>query len=149
MVLKVRVQKLVDDMPAAFGQAFAHILAGVLAGNQPADVNQLQKRAFVPAVQPGGGRVPALDERQLLHRIVDEGGQLNADFLGYRGSQDRVNFFPDNAGRRVKDVDERLVLTVQVADIVFGAFWQLGHGFKPDNLAGSSPLRGKIPRKER
>ena len=134
MVLKVGVQQLVDDMPAVDRQAFAHMVAGVLAGDEPAQLNQPQQVFAVPGIQVVLLRFQL---RQFLRRIVDQGGQLCPVGGGHRLAQHHVDLFADNARRAVEDVDERLVLAVQVAHKMFGALGQAGQGFQVDDLAGS------------
>ncbi len=51
VVLKVGVEQLIQNVPAAGRQAGAHMLPGMLGGHQPADINEPQQRLGVPLVQ--------------------------------------------------------------------------------------------------
>ena len=59
--------------------------------------------------------------------------------------QHQVDLFPDDPRRTVEDVEERLVLSVQVAHKVLGALGQPGDGFDADDLAGGRRHGGELP----
>ena len=121
VVLKVGVQKLVNDMPTALRQAGTHIFPCVLGRNKAAYIDQAQQRLAVPGFQLKAFRVAGLEQGQLARRVVDQGGKLGTDGLGHVFTQDKINFFADNTGSGVQQVDKSLVFAVQVTDIMLGA----------------------------
>ena len=149
VVLKVGVQKLVNDMPTALRQAGTHIFPCVLGRNKAAYIDQAQQRLAVPGFQLKAFRVAGLEQGQLARRVVDQGGKLGTDGLGHVFTQDKVNFFADNTGSGVQQVDKSLIFAVQVTDIMLGTLGQLGGGFQADNGAGSRGLGGIIPCQQR
>ena len=51
VVLKVGVKQFVEDVAAILGQAAAHMVAGVLAGHEPAQIDEPQQCQPIPGVQ--------------------------------------------------------------------------------------------------
>ena len=148
MVFEVGVEQLIQNVAAACGQAFADMLAGVFGGDQTADVDEAQERLGIPLVQPVLIGAAGLELGQLLVGIIDEGGQLGAGRLRDGISQHDIDFFADDAGRRVQDVDKSLILAVQVTHKVFRPLGQLEQSLCADDLAGCCRLRGVIPRQQ-
>ena len=148
MVFEVGVEQLIQNVAAACGQAFADMLAGVFGGDQTADVDEAQERLGIPLVQSVLIGAAGLELGQLLVGIIDEGGQLGAGRLRNGISQHDIDFFADDAGRRVQDVDKGLVLAVQIAHKVLRTLGQLEQSLCADDLAGCCRLRGVIPRQQ-
>ena len=145
VVLKVGVEQLVQHIAAARRQAGAHIAAGVLGGDQPADVDQPEQGLAVPALEGGFARLLGLELGQLFGRVVDQGGQLGPLAGGHRLAQHLVHLFPNDPRGRVEDVDKGLVLPVQVAHEMLGALGQLEQGLGADDLAGGRRLGRVVP----
>ena len=79
------------------------------------------------------------------HLIIDQSRQLGPRPLRHGIPQHNVYLFADDDGSGVQDMYERLVLTVQVAHDVLGAFGQLEQCLCADDLAGGRGLRGVVP----
>ena len=132
--LVVGVEQLVDDVGVLLGQGLPDLGAGVLGGDQAADVDETVEGDAVPLLQLFrvfglGGHLA-----ELLLGIVDEGGQLVPVGLGDAGGEEGVHLLPDHAGGRVEDVEEGLVLAVDVGDEVLGALGQVQDGLQVDDL---------------
>ena len=114
----------------------------MLGGDEPAHLQQPGEGADVKGSAVG---LLSQQSRQLLHRVVDQGGKFRP--LGRRDffSQHLVHLFPDNTRSVVEDVGEGLVFPVQVAHEVLGALGQPQQGGLVDDLSGSGFQRGKIP----
>ena len=76
VVLKVGVKQLVEDVAAVLRQTVAHMVAGMLAGHEPAQVDEPQQRLTVPLFQRFLVGAALLELGQLLVRIVDQSRQL-------------------------------------------------------------------------
>ncbi len=111
----------------------------MLARHEPAQVDQAQQRLAIPGFQLKAFRVVGLEQGQFACWVVDQGGKLGTDGLGYVFTQDKINFFADNTGSGVQQVDKSLVFAVQVTDIMLGALGQLGGGFQADNALELRP----------
>ena len=133
VVLKMGVEQFVQNVAAVLGQAAAHMVAGVLAGNKPAQVDQPQQRQAVPCVQIGLAR---LQFRQLLIGIVDQRCQLGALLGGDIRPQHSVDLLMDNARCAVQDMYKRLMLAVQITHKMLGALGQAQQRLNADDLAG-------------
>ena len=149
MVLKVGVEQLIQNVAAADGQAGPDVLPGVLGRDQTADLNEAEQRLGVPLLQRFLIPALGLELGQLLVGVIDQGGQLGAGGGGHGIPQHDIHFLADDAGGGVEDVDEGLVLSVQIAHKVLGAFGQFQQGLGTDDLAGGRRLRGIIPGKQR
>ena len=97
----------------------------MLGRNKAAYIDQAQQRLAVPGFQLKAFRVAGLEQGQLARWVVDQGGKLGTDGLGHVFTQDKINFFADNTGSGVQQVDKSLVFAVQVTDIMLGALGSL------------------------
>ena len=145
VVLKVGMEQLIQNIPAAGRQAGAHMLPGMLGGHQPADINELKQGLCVPVVKRFLIRALGFEPGQLLVGVIDERCQLCTGLFRHALPQHDVHLFPDDTRSRVQDVDKSLVFTVQVAHKMFGALGQLEQSLGADDLAGGGCLRGVIP----
>ena len=145
MVLEVGVEQLIQNVTAAGRQAGPDMLPGVLGRDETADVDEPQQRLTVPLFQRFLVGAALLELGQLLARIIDQSRQLGPRPLRHGIPQHNVYLFADDAGSGVQDMYERLVLTVQVAHEVLGAFGQLEQCLCADDLAGGRCLRGVVP----
>ena len=94
VVLKVGVKQLVEDVTAVLRQTAAHMVAGMLAGHEPAQVDEPQQRHAIPGVQVS---LAGFQLGQLLIGIIDERRQLGTLLGGDTGAKHRVDFFTDDA----------------------------------------------------
>ena len=145
VVLEVGVEQLIQNVTAAGRQAGPDMLPGVLGRDEAADVDEPQQRLTVPLFQCFLVGAALLELGQLLARIIDQSRQLGPRPLRHGIPQHNVYLFADDAGSGVQDMYERLVLTVQVAHEVLGAFGQLEQCLCADDLAGGRCLRGVVP----
>ena len=145
VVLEVGVEQLIQNVTAAGRQAGPDMLPGVLGRDEAADVDEPQQRLTVPLFQRFLVGAALLELGQLLVRIIDQSRQLGPRPLRHGIPQHNVYLFADDAGSGVQDMYERLVLTVQVAHEVLGAFGQLEQCLCADDLAGGRCLRGIVP----
>ena len=139
------VEQLIQNVTAAGRQAGPDMLPGVLGRNETADVDEPQQRLTVPLFQRFLVGAALLELGQLLVRIIDQSRQLGPRPLRHGIPQHNVYLFADDAGSGVQDMYERLVLAVQVAHEVLGAFGQLEQCLCADDLAGGRCLRGVVP----
>ena len=145
VVLEVGVEQFIQNVTAAGRQAGPDMLPGVLGRDEAADVDEPQQRLTVPLFQCFLIGAALLELGQLLARIIDQSRQLGPRPLRHGIPQHNVYLFADDAGSGVQDMYERLVLTVQVAHEVLGAFGQLEQCLCADDLAGGRCLRGIVP----
>ena len=145
VVLEVGVEQLIQNVTAAGRQAGPDMLPGVLGRDEAADVDEPQQCLTVPLFQRFLVGAALLELGQLLVRIIDQSRQLGPRPLRHGIPQHNVYLFADDAGSGVQDMYERLVLTVQVAHEVLGAFGQLEQCLCADDLAGGRCLRGVVP----
>ena len=94
VVLKVGVKQLVEDVAAVLRQTAAHMVAGMLAGHEPAQVDEPQQRHAIPGVQVF---LAGFQLGQLLIGIIDERRQLGTLLGGDTVAKHRVDFFTDDA----------------------------------------------------
>ena len=132
VILEVRVEQLVENVAALLGHHGAHVPPRVLAGHQPAEVNQLQQHPLIPAVEVVLTR---FQFRQLLPRIVDKGCQIRALLRRGRIAQQAVDFLPDDPRRAVENMDEGFMLAVQVAHKMLCALGQTEQRLQADDFA--------------
>ena len=118
VLVRMRVQQLVDDVCVIAWDGLAHLGARIAARKRASDHDELVKHRLVP-----GWRVlaPAADQVDLLARVVDERTQLALFVKGERVAKDLVDMFAHDARAVVEDVHKGFVLTMHVAHKMLGA----------------------------
>ena len=125
VLVRVRVQQLVDDIGVIARDGLTYLGARIAARKRAGDHDELVKHRLVP-----GGRVFALaaDQVDLLARIVDERAQLALFVKGERVAKNLVDMLAHDARAVVEDVHKGLVLAMHVAHKMLGAFGQVEDG---------------------
>ena len=118
VLIRMRVQQLVDDVGVIARDGLTHLGAGIAARKRAGNHNELVEHSLVP-----GGRVLVLaaDQLDLLARVVDERAQLALFVKGERVAKDLVDMFAHDARAVVEDVHKGFVLAVHVAHKMLGA----------------------------
>ena len=98
VILEVCVEQLVKDIAAVLGQAAAHVVAGVLAGHEPAQIDKPQQCQPIPRVQIF---LAGFQLWQLLVRVVNESRQLGTLLDGDALAQHGIDLLADDARRAV------------------------------------------------
>ena len=119
VLVRMRVQQLVDDVGVIAWDGLTHLGARIAARKRAGDHDELVKHRPVP-----GGRVfaPAADQVDLLARVVDERAQLALFVKGKRVAKNLVDMFAHDDRAVVEDVHKGFVLAMHVAHKMLGAF---------------------------
>ena len=145
ILVRVRVQQLVDDIGVVARDGLTHLGARIAARKRAGDHDELVKHRLVP-----GGRVLALaaDQLDLLARVVDERAQLALLVKGERFAKDFVDMLAHDARAVVEDVHKGFVLAMHVAHKMLSAFGQVEDGREVDDLGKRGLLGGKLSRQQ-
>ena len=145
VLVRVRVQQLVDDVGVIARDGLTHLGARIAARKRPGNHDELVKYRLVP-----GGRVLALaaDQLDLLARVVDERAQLALLVKGERFAKDFVDMLAHDARAVVEDVHKGFVLAMHVAHKMLSAFGQVEDGREVDDLGKRGLLGGKLSRQQ-
>ena len=148
VILEMGVQQLVQNIAAAGRQALAHMVTGMLGGNQTADVDKPQQRIRIPLLQCFFAAAACLELWQLLVGVIDQRRQFGTAMLRHGVAQHLIHLFADDTGGGVQDMHKGFVFAVQIAHEMLGAFGQLEQCLRADDLAGRCRLRGVVPGKQ-
>ena len=119
ILVRMRVQQLVDDVGVVARDGLTHLGARVAARKRAGDHDELVEHRL----EPGGGvLVLAADQVDLLARVVDERAQLALFVKGERVAKDLVDMLAHDARAVVEDVHKGFVLAMHVAHKMLGAF---------------------------
>ena len=118
VLVRMRVQQLVDDVGVIARDGLTHLGAGIAARKRTGNHNELVEHGLVPG---GGVLVLAADKLDLLARVVDERAQLALFVKGERVAKDLVDMFAHDTRAVVEDVHKGFVLAVHVAHKMLGA----------------------------
>ena len=118
VLVRVRVQQLVDDIGVIAWDGLTHLGARIAARKRAGNYDKLVEHCLVPG---GGILVLAADQLDLLARVVDERAQLTLFVKGERFAKDLVDMLAHDARAVVEDVHKGFVLAVHVAHKMFGA----------------------------
>ena len=145
VLVRMRVQQLVDDVGVIARDGLTHLGARIAARKRAGNHNELVEHGLVP-----GGRVLALaaDQLDLLARVVDERAQLALFVKGERVAKDLVDMFAHDTRAVVEDVHKGFVLAVHVAHKMLGAFGQVENGREIDDLGKRGLLGRKLSRQQ-
>lgn len=145
VLVRVRVQQLVDDIGVIAWDGLTHLGARITARKRAGNHNELVKHRLVP-----GGRVLALaaDQLDLLARVVDERAQLALLVKGERFAKNLVDMLAHDARAVVEDVHKGFVLAMHVAHKMLSAFGQVEDGREVDDLGKRGLLGGKLSRQQ-
>ena len=145
VLVRMRVQQLVDDVGVIARDGLTHFGARIAARKRAGNHDELVEHGLVPG---GGVLAPAADKIDLLARIVDERAQLALFVKGERVAKDLVDMFAHDTRAVVEDVHKGFVLAVHVAHKMLGAFGQVENGREIDNLGKRGLLGGKLSRQQ-
>ena len=143
VLVRVRVQQLVDDIGVVARDGLAHLGARVAARKRAGDHDELVEHRLVP-----GGRVLALaaDQLDLLARVVDERAQFALLVKGERVAKDLVDMLAHDARAVIEDVHKGFVLAMHIAHKMLGALGQVEDGREIDDLGKRGLLGGELSR---
>ena len=145
VLVRVRVQQLVDDVGVIARDGLTHLGARVAARKRACDHDELVKHRLVP-----GWRVLALaaDQLDLLARVVDERAQLALFVKGERVAKNLVDMLAHDARAVVEDVHKGFVLAMHVAHKMLGALGQVEDGREVDNFGKRGLFGGELSRQQ-
>ena len=115
----VGVQQFVDDIGKVRGKRLSDLRAGILRGDDPADIDQPDQRLMVPGGEVVGMLGPQRGE--LVMGVIDQCCELGAFLLRNGIGVEQVDLFPDHPRCIVEDMGDRLIFSMQVADKVLGS----------------------------
>ena len=145
VLVRVRVQQLVDDVGVIARDGLTHLGAGVAARKRAGDHDELVEHCLVP-----GGRVFVLpaDQVDFLARVVDERAKIALFVKGERVAKDLVDMLAHHARAVIEDVHKGFVLAMHVAHKMLGALGQVENGREVDDLGKRGLLGGKLSRQQ-
>ena len=145
ILVRMRVQQLVDDIGIITRDGLTYLGAGIAARKRAGNHNELVEHRLVP-----GRRVLVLaaDKVDFLARVVDERAQLALVVKRKRIAKNFVNMLAYDARAVVEDMHEGLVLAMQVAHKMLGALGQVEDGREIDDLGERGLLGGELSRQQ-
>ena len=132
VLLRVRMQQLVDDIGELAGDFFTHLRARIFGGHRPADLNQPVDGNAAPVLKAG----PVLLRLQRLLRLVNQRGKQRAVRLADGVLKQGFNFIPHHAGGAVEQIAEGLALPMQVAEKILRPLRQAADRVQVDDFGG-------------
>ena len=140
-----QVNQLIENGLVVRIHVGANLGAGVLGGDEPAQIHKAMNGQPVPLVQV---LLLVGNQCQLGGGVVDEGRQVVHVPLGHGGGEKLFQLFLDFAGAGVENVQKRLMLAVNIGHEVLRGLGQIQDGLEPDDLRARGLHRGILPGKQ-
>lgn len=126
------MEQFVDDVRKIRRKGLSDLRPGVFGSHNPADLDQPDQGAGVPAAQVPPMLFPK--RNQLMGRVIDQRRELRPLPFRKRIPINPVDLIPDDARSVVEDVGDRLVFAVEVADKMLGPLRQIEDRLEVDNF---------------